>query len=158
MKSDTRGLVEPASKATTSAAGPPQGAHRPLSEGRRSAKRAPMSALRSAFAALVIVGAMYPQVSSAVLVLYNGVDYIEWTVGEPEPSINLGSDWFVAEACGHELTWVYEKFPTLPMRTLSTAASTRRAGVPIAPGENECVIWRGDNARFIADNLRVLGK
>jgi hypothetical protein len=48
--------------------------------------------------------------------------------------------------CGLELTWVNQRFPGLSMRTLTRA-----------PGANDCVIYRGDDARFIADNLVVNG-
>jgi hypothetical protein len=48
--------------------------------------------------------------------------------------------------CGQELTWVSQRFPGLPMRTLTSA-----------PREYDCVIYRGDDARFIADNLVVNG-
>ena len=117
-----------------------------------------MNALQSVVAALALAGAICPQVSDAALVFRNGTDVAEWSVGEPVPSINLGPDWFVAEACGAELVWVYEKFTAIPMRTLSGAAAARRSGTPFTPSENECVIWRGDHARFIADNLVILGK
>ena len=39
------------------------------------------------------------------------------------------------------------EIPGLPMRTLTAA-----------PRDTDCVIYRGDDARFIADNLVVNGK
>jgi hypothetical protein len=54
--------------------------------------------------------------------------------------------WFSAAVCGLELTWVNQRFPGLSMRTLTRA-----------PGVNDCVIYRGDDARFIADDLVVNG-
>ena len=113
-----------------------------------------MNALRSVLAALVLGLTLQSHDSKAVLLLANDTDEVEWRVGEPAPSINQARQEFVVMACGAELAWVYANFPTLPTRTLGTAQPSRRA-VAVAPGEWECVIWRGDNARFIADNITV---
>lgn len=81
-----------------------------------------------------------------MVVLSNGQTQVVWHVGDPEPSINESTASFSAAVCGAELTWVSQRFPGLPMRTLSHA-----------PGPYDCVIYRGDDARFIADNLVVNG-
>jgi hypothetical protein len=103
-----------------------------------------MKTLRSIVAVMALGMGLYTQDSGAVLTLSNGTDEISWFVGQPAPSINLAPYTFVVVACGAELTWVYANFPTIPMRS-----------VHHTPTINDCVIWRGDNARFIADNLRT---
>jgi hypothetical protein len=113
-----------------------------------------MNAMRTALAALVLGLTLQAHDSEAVLLLANDTDEVEWRIGEPAPSINQAPYEFLAMACGAELSWVYENFPTLPKRMLGATQPTRRA-VAGAPGEFECVIWRGDNARFIADNITV---
>jgi hypothetical protein len=42
--------------------------------------------------------------------------------------------------------------------TGAPATATKRALAVAAPAANVCVIWRGDNALFIADNLTVIGR
>ncbi len=113
-----------------------------------------MNALRSTLAALALGLTLHTQGSNAALFLYNDTEEVAWYVGEPAPSIAMPPDNFGVMACGAELAWVYANFPTLPMRKIGTEQPTRRA-VAVAPSEGECVIWRGDNARFIADNITV---
>jgi hypothetical protein len=120
-------------------------------------KQTTLNALRSAFAVLVLGGAFYANDSNAELVFSNGTDEVEWRVGQPIPSIDLSPDGFVVFACGAELGWVYQNFPTIAMRTIGTASTNKHAVVKAAPLDNECVIWRGDSARFIADNLSPTG-
>jgi hypothetical protein len=84
--------------------------------------------------------------SQAIVVLSNGQTQVVWHIGDPEPSIDENVPWFSAAVCGAELTWVTQRFPGLPTRTLARAPTTY-----------DCVIYRGDNARFIADNLVVNG-
>jgi hypothetical protein len=81
-----------------------------------------------------------------MVVLSNGDTQVIWNVGDPEPSINENVEWFSAAVCGAELTWLSQRFPSLPMRTLTRA-----------PADYDCVIYRGDDARFVADNLVVNG-
>lgn len=116
-----------------------------------------MKTLRSALAVLAVAVAVYPVDSRAVLVLVNGTTEIEWYVGQPVPSIDLAPAQFAVAACGAELTWVYENFPTIPMRTIGGTTLRGRSAIATQPPENQCVLWRGDNARFIADNLAVGG-
>jgi hypothetical protein len=114
--------------------------------------------LRSAFAILALGSTLYAHDSDAVLVLANGETELEWYVGQQVPSIDLSPDEFVVLACGAELAWVYDNFPTIATRKLPGTTTTRRAATVAAmPAENVCVLWRGDNARFIADNLAVTG-
>jgi len=113
--------------------------------------------LRLALAMLLAATAIYPNDSRAVLVLINGAVEIEWYVGQPVPGIDLAPAQFTVAACGAELTWVYDNFPTIPTRTIGGSTLRRRSAIATPPAENECVIWRGDNARFIADNLNVGG-
>ena len=103
-----------------------------------------MNALRSIVAVTALGLSFYAHESEAVLTLSNGTEETTWFVGQPAPSINLAPDTFVVVACGAELTWVYANFPTIPMRSVHHTAT-----------DNDCVIWRGDNARFIADNIRT---
>jgi hypothetical protein len=116
-----------------------------------------MNALRSAAAVLMLGLALHAHDSRAVMILTNGTDEVEWHVGDPAPSINLASDRFVVLACGAELGWVYANFSSIPTRAIGgTAQQTARRASAAAPGENVCVMWRGDNARFIADNLEII--
>jgi hypothetical protein len=89
---------------------------------------------------------LYAVESQAMIVLSNGQTEVVWNVGDPEPSIDENVALFSAAVCGAELTWVSQRFPGLPMRTLTRA-----------PGVYDCIIYRGDDARFIADNLVVNG-
>ena len=115
-----------------------------------------MNALRSVLAVMMFGLAFHSHDSQAVLVFANGSSEIEWYVGDQVPSIDLAPPGFVVLACGAELAWVYANFPTIPMRTIGgTATTAHRAFSTATPPENTCVIWRGDNARFIADNLAV---
>ena len=114
-----------------------------------------MNALRSALVALVFGLALQSNESQAVLILANGTDEIEWYVGQPAPSIDLGPPQFLVAACGAELGWVYANFPTIPTRTIASTAKAARRAAAVTPLESECVTWRGDSARFIADNLTV---
>ena len=116
-----------------------------------------MKTLRFTLAVLAAAIAFHPDDSKAVLVLTNGAVEIEWYVGQPAPGINLAPAEFAVAACGAELAWVYENFPTLPTRTIGGSTLRRRSAIAAPPAENECVIWRGDNARFIADNLAIGG-
>jgi hypothetical protein len=112
-----------------------------------------MNALRTAAAVLMLGLALHAHDSRAVLILTNGTDEVEWHVGDPAPSINLASDRFVALACGAELGWIYANFSSIPMRAIGSKTQTARRATAAVPGENDCVMWRGDNARFVADNL-----
>jgi hypothetical protein len=60
---------------------------------------------------------------------------LNWVIGQAAPSINLAGN-FTAVADGAEKTLIKNKFPGLPFHTGAGS-----------------VIWRGDNARFIADNV-----
>jgi len=113
-----------------------------------------MNELRAALAVLVLGLTFHSHDSKAVLIFVNDTDEVHWHVGEPAPFIDLAPERFVAMACGAELAWVYANFPTLPMRTIGAPQPTRRA-LAVTPGEWDCVIWRGDNARFIVDNIRI---
>ena len=62
---------------------------------------------------------------------------VNWAIGQAAPNINQAGN-FTAVADGAEKTLIKDKFPGLPFH-LSAAR----------------VIWRGDNARFIADNVAV---
>jgi hypothetical protein len=61
---------------------------------------------------------------------------VSWTVGQPRPSINTAGN-FSCAADGGERKFIKDNFSGLPFR-LTIATVT---------------IWRGDLARFIADNL-----
>ena len=61
---------------------------------------------------------------------------VSWTVGQPRPSINSAGN-FSCAADGAERKFVKDNFPGLPFRLNSSTG----------------IIWRGDSARFIADNL-----
>jgi hypothetical protein len=102
--------------------------------------------------------AVYPHDSKAVLLLTNRAIDIEWYVGQPVPGIDLAPGQFTGAASGPELTWVYEDFPAIPTCTIGGSRLRARSAIATPPAENECVIWRGDNARFIADNLTVGGR
>lgn len=60
---------------------------------------------------------------------------VNWVVGQGNPNINIAGN-FTAEADGTEVDFIGNKFPGLPFHK-----GVRR------------VIWRGDNARFLADNV-----
>jgi hypothetical protein len=119
-------------------------------------RNAGIGALRSAFAVLAVAGTLYAHDSNAVLVMANGTYQAEWYIGEAVPSIDVYTDFYVVEACGAELAWVYTNFPTISNRTLGASTLQRRTAVAAPPAENVCVIWRGDEARFIADNLDLM--
>src|ERR1700681_2301917 len=61
---------------------------------------------------------------------------VSWTVGQPRPSINTAGN-FSCAADGGERKFIKDNFTGLTFRLNSTTAT----------------IWRGDCARFIADNL-----
>jgi hypothetical protein len=105
-----------------------------------------MNAMRTLLALALSSVCLYAAESQAMIVLSNGQTEVVWNVGDPEPSIDENVALFSAAVCGAELTWVSQRFPGLPMRTLTRA-----------PGVYDCVIYRGDDARFIADNLVVNG-
>ena len=113
-----------------------------------------MNTLRSALAALVLGLTLHAHDGDAALFLYNDTEEVAWYVGEPAPSISMPPDNFGVMACGEELAWVYANFPMLPTRKIGTEQPTRRAAAAV-PSERECVIWRGESARFIADNITV---
>ena len=118
----------------------------------------PLHALRSAFAVLAIGCTFYAHDSSAVLVLANDQIELDWYVGQTAPSIDFSSPSFVVMGCGAELAWVYQNYPTIAMRTLPAAPPApkhKAVAVAGAPAESVCVIWRGETAVFIADNLDV---
>jgi len=117
-----------------------------------------MNVLRSAIAMLVVGCAVHAQDSNAVLLLANDTTDAEWFVGEPAPSLSMSPDGFVVVACGRELAWVYEQFPTIATRSVASPTTAMRRALAVAmPADNVCVIWRGDNAMFIADNLTIVG-
>jgi hypothetical protein len=89
---------------------------------------------------------VYAVPSQAMVIFSNGQSQVVWRIGDPEPSINENVAVFSAAVCGAELAWVSQRFPGLPMRTLASA-----------PRDYDCVIYRGDDARFLADNLVVNG-
>lgn len=62
---------------------------------------------------------------------------VTWFVGQPVPSINEAYD-FACAANGNELDYVKSKFSGLPLRVTNQART---------------MIWHGDDARFIIDNL-----
>jgi hypothetical protein len=105
-----------------------------------------MNAMRTLLALALSSVCLYAAESQAMIVLSNGQMEVVWNVGDPEPSIDENVALFSAAVCGAELTWVSQRFPGLPMRTLTRA-----------PGVYDCVIYRGDDARFIVDNLVVNG-
>jgi hypothetical protein len=106
----------------------------------------------------MLTGTLYSQDSNAVLTLANGAIEVDWYVGQPMPSIDLTPEPFVVIACGAELAWVYSTFPGIPVRTLSLLPGIKRIVASATPLDTVCVIWRGDHARFIADNLVVTSK
>jgi hypothetical protein len=59
-----------------------------------------------------------------------------WTVGQPRPSINTTGN-FSCAADGGERKFIKDNFTGLPFRLNSPTVT----------------LWRGDYARFIADNL-----
>ena len=105
-----------------------------------------MNAMRMLLTLALSLSCFYAAQSQAMIVLSNGQTQVIWHVGDPDPSIDENVAWFSAAVCGAEITWVSQRFPGLPMRTLTHA-----------PAANDCIIYRGDDARFIADNLVVNG-
>ncbi len=105
-----------------------------------------MNAMRVVLAVALSSSCLYASQTQAMVILSNGDTQVVWRVGDPEPSINENVAWFSAAVCGAELTWLGQRFPGLPMRTLTRA-----------PGDFDCVIYRGDDARFVADNLVIDG-
>ena len=105
-----------------------------------------MNAMRMLLAVALTSGCLFATASQAVVIFSNGQTQVTWRVGDPEPSIDENVALFSAAVCGAELTWVGQRFPGLPMRTLTHA-----------PATYDCVIYRGDFARFLADNLVVNG-
>jgi hypothetical protein len=61
---------------------------------------------------------------------------VSWSAGQPRPSINTAGN-FSCAADGTERKFIKDNFTGAPFRLNSTTA----------------MIWRGDWARFIADNL-----
>lgn len=63
-----------------------------------------------------------------------------WYVGHPTPSLDIGAEQYLTcAATGNELAYIRANFAGLPMRGNSNS---------------RVVIWHGDNARFILDNLQ----
>jgi hypothetical protein len=60
---------------------------------------------------------------------------VNWVIGQAVPGINFAGN-FTAVADGAEKNLIRDNFP----------------GLPFHKGANS-VIWRGDDARFIADNV-----
>ena len=114
-----------------------------------------MNMLKAAIAAILLGWTLHAHDAKAVLLIGNGTSQAEWRVGEPAPSIDGWSDYFTVVACGAELAWVYDNFPTVPKRALSPASARKLASATEPPSEKVCVFWRGDVARFIADNLEL---
>lgn len=85
-------------------------------------------------AALLLVSAN----AGAALVCVNGDsgEQVQWTVGTPVPSINLDGP-ITCAANGAELQYIRDKFTGIPMRS----------------GLGRTVLFRGDAAVFIIDNL-----
>ncbi|HKW79581.1 MAG TPA: hypothetical protein VJQ49_01105 [Casimicrobiaceae bacterium] len=106
-----------------------------------------MNPMRTLLAVAVASICLHAQQADAIVILSNGSTQVTWSIGQPEPSINENVTLFSAAVCGQELSWLSTRFPGLPMRTLTAT-----------PGPYDCVIYRGDDARFIADNLVVNGK
>ena len=68
------------------------------------------------------------------------IQYATWYVGQPLPSLDVGSEQFVSCAAnGAELTYITTKFTGLPMR---------------GNGIGRTILWRGESASFILDNLK----
>lgn len=105
-----------------------------------------MNAMRMLLGVAFTSCCLFASSSQAVVIFSNGQTQVSWRVGDPEVSIDENVPWFSAAVCGAELTWVSQRFPGLPMRTLTRA-----------PAAYDCVIYRGDNARFLADNVVVNG-
>ena len=61
---------------------------------------------------------------------------VSWTVGQPRPSINTAGNFSCAADAG-ERKFIKDNFTGLPFRTSNPTVT----------------IWRGDCARYIADNL-----
>jgi hypothetical protein len=114
-----------------------------------------MNKLRTAIATTLLGLALHAPDSSAVLVVANDTERAEWRVGEPAPAINQWADYFTVVACGAELAWVYDNFPTIPKRALTPLSARKTLSTIEPPAESTCVFWRGDAARFIADNLEL---
>jgi hypothetical protein len=100
----------------------------------------------NALAALALL--LFASHASAVLVctsedvdggVSGAIQYATWYVGQPLPSLDVGSEQFVSCAAnGAELTYITTKFTGLPMR---------------GNGTGRTILWRGDPASFILDNL-----
>jgi hypothetical protein len=63
---------------------------------------------------------------------------VNWVIGQGVPGINQAGN-FTAVADGAEKTLIKDNFPGLPFHR----------GV-------DRIIWRGDNARFLADNVGLV--
>jgi hypothetical protein len=105
-----------------------------------------MNAMRTILVVALASFCLYAQPGQAMVILSNGQTQVVWHLGDPEPSIDEDVSWFSVAVCGQELTWLSSKFPGLPMRTMTNP-----------PADFDCVIYRGDDARFVADNLVVNG-
>lgn len=85
--------------------------------------------------------------ANAVLVCSSTNDYdppqvVSWYVGQPAPSINVGPEQYVVCAAnGVELAFIGSAFADLPMRGSGNGRGSR------------VVIWRGEAATFLLDNL-----
>ncbi len=66
-------------------------------------------------------------------------DQVQWYVGQPVPSINI--EGLACAANNAELNYIYEHFNNIPQEVIA-----RR-------NYSAFVIWRGDAAVFIVDNL-----
>lgn len=62
---------------------------------------------------------------------------VNWVIGQGNPGINTAGN-FTAAADGAEVGFIQDNFP----------------GLPFHSGSHR-VIWRGDNARFLADNVAM---
>jgi hypothetical protein len=107
--------------------------------------------LRNTIAALALL--LFASQASAVLVCTSAddnyddpdggapgtINYAYWYVGQPGPDLNVGPEQFVTCAAnGAELDAIKARFVGLPMRGNTTGRT---------------IIWRGDAAVFILDNL-----
>jgi hypothetical protein len=100
----------------------------------------------NALAALALL--LFASQASAVLVctseddgggVSGAIQYATWYVGQPLPSLDVGPGQFLSCAAnGAELTYITTKFSGVPMR---------------GNGTGRTILWRGELAGFILDNL-----
>lgn len=91
---------------------------------------------RSIYVVAVAALLLSANADAALLCQNPAGDSITWTVGQPVPSINV-SEGVTCAANGAELDAIRTKFSGIPMRN----------------GTGRVVLFRGDVAVFIVDNL-----